>query len=74
MSMTTGDDDFQIEFEAEVETELSMAESSRPEETAALPPSQWLFDPADVEREEVELRDLLGAAEGLSADPERKDR
>lgn len=74
MSMTTGDDDFEVEFEVEVETELTLAESSRPAETAALPPSQWLYDPADVEREEVGLRNLLGAAEELAADHERKER
>jgi hypothetical protein len=64
MSPSTGDD----EFEVEVEAELSLSESSRPEEAAALPPSEWLFDPTDVHGEEVELRNLLGAIEELQGD------
>ncbi|MFI0405740.1 hypothetical protein [Actinomadura sp. 3N508] len=65
MSTTSGDDGFEVEFVAEIEAELSLAESSGPEEAAALPVSQWLFDPVDVEREEVGLRNLLDAAEEL---------
>ncbi|GAA4605392.1 hypothetical protein GCM10023195_18680 [Actinoallomurus liliacearum] len=71
MSMSTGDE-FEIEFEAEAE--LSLAESSDPERAAGLPASEWLFDPADVEREEVELRNLLGAVEALEADPRSRGR
>ncbi|GAA1880071.1 hypothetical protein [Actinomadura bangladeshensis] len=56
---------FEAELEFEVEEELLLAESSRPEETAAAPPSTWLFDPTDVERERIGLRDILGAAEAL---------
>ncbi|MBD2894429.1 hypothetical protein amrb99_33540 [Actinomadura sp. RB99] len=67
MSRPTGDE-FEIEFEAEVEAELDLAVASEPG-PAGPPASEWLFDPADVEREEVELRNLLGAAEELEADP-----
>jgi SAM-dependent methyltransferase len=75
MSTSTGDEsDFEIEFEAEVEAELSLAEASDPGRVAGLPPSEWLFDPADVEREETGLRNLLGAAEGLEADPRSRER
>lgn len=73
MSMSTGDE-FEIEFEAEVEAELSLAESSDPERAAELPASEWLFDPTDAEREEVELRNLLGAAEALEAGPRSRGR
>ncbi|NEA26766.1 hypothetical protein [Actinomadura bangladeshensis] len=57
--------EFEAELEIEVEEELLLAESSRPQETAAAPPSEWLFDPADVERDEIGLRNILGAAEAL---------
>jgi hypothetical protein len=63
-----GDRDFEIELEIEVEEELVLAESSRPEETAAAPPSEWLFDPTDVERDVIGLRNILGAAEALEGD------
>ncbi|MBO2449497.1 hypothetical protein J4573_20520 [Actinomadura barringtoniae] len=63
-----GDHEFEIEFEAEVETELTIAESSAPDQEAGLPVSEWLFDPTDVQREEVELRNLLGAAKELEGD------
>ncbi|MEW2360210.1 methyltransferase domain-containing protein [Spirillospora sp. NPDC029432] len=69
MTTPTGDHEFLHEFETEVQAELSMAESSLPQEAAALPPSEWLYDPTDVERDEIGLRDLLGAAEALEEDP-----
>ncbi|MFE9694263.1 hypothetical protein [Micromonospora sp. NPDC005806] len=56
------------ELKAEVEAELAMAESSHPEEAAGVPVTEWLFDPADAQREEVGLRSLLGAVESLEAD------
>lgn len=59
MSGMTGGEDFELEIE--IEAELSMAESSHAEEVAERPPSEWLFDPVDVEREEIELRGLLDA-------------
>lgn len=65
MSTPSGGKDFEVELEVEIETELTLAESSRPEEVAALPVSEWPFDPADVEREEIGLRNLLGAVEEL---------
>ncbi|XVQ09690.1 hypothetical protein ACQP1W_45430 [Spirillospora sp. CA-255316] len=68
MSTPSGDNDFLHDFEAEVEAELNLAEASRPQESIGLPPSQWLFDPMDVERDEVGLRGLLGAAEALESD------
>ncbi|GAA2118130.1 hypothetical protein [Actinomadura napierensis] len=73
MSTPTGDE-FEIEFEVEVQAELSLAESSDPERAAGVPASEWLFDPADVEREEVGLRNLLGAAEELEADLRSRGR
>ncbi|MCO5967894.1 hypothetical protein [Actinoallomurus soli] len=68
MNEPTGDDDFEIELEVEVEAELRMSRSSRPEEAAGRPLSEWLFDPADAEREDIGLRNLLGAVEELEAD------
>jgi hypothetical protein len=68
MSKSIGDDDFEIELEVEIEAEISMSESSRPEEAADRPISKWLFDPADVQREDVERRNLLSAVEELEGD------
>jgi hypothetical protein len=68
MSKSIGDDDFEIELEVEIEAEISMSESSRPEEAADRPISEWLFDPADVQREDVERRNLLSAVEELEGD------
>lgn len=61
MNIPNDDHDSQFELRATVEAELRMAEESRPEEAFSLPVEEWLFDPVDVEREEVELRSLLGA-------------
>jgi len=60
--------DFLHELETEVEADLTMVESSHPEEAAVLPASEWMEDPADVEREQVGLRSLLGAVESLEGD------
>ncbi|MEV1177373.1 hypothetical protein [Nonomuraea sp. NPDC049784] len=69
MTIPTRDDDSLYELEVEVVAELTMAESSHPEEAMRLPVTEWLFDPADVQREEVGLRGLLGAVEALEDDP-----
>ncbi|MEV4116000.1 hypothetical protein [Nonomuraea sp. NPDC049695] len=61
----SGDDDFLYELEVEVEAEVTLVEASRPEEAAGLPVTEWLFDPTDVEREEIGLRGLLDAVEAL---------
>ncbi|MFD0854276.1 hypothetical protein ACFQ07_18705 [Actinomadura adrarensis] len=71
MSTRSGDDGLEIELavelEVEVEAELSLAESSHPREAAELPPTEWLFDPVDIEREEVELRNILEAVQELKS-------
>ncbi|MQY05093.1 hypothetical protein [Actinomadura macrotermitis] len=71
---TPNGDEFAIEFEAEVEAELESAEASDPARAAARPVSEWLFDPAEVEAEEVRLRDLLGAARELESAPRSHGR
>ncbi|MEZ0075480.1 hypothetical protein [Planotetraspora sp. GP83] len=65
MSAPSGENDFLYELELEVEAELTLAESSHPEEAVGLSIIDWLFDPADVEREEIGLRGLLDAVEVL---------
>lgn len=66
MSTPTGDNEAALhELETEVKAELAMAESSHPSEAAGLPVTEWMFDPTDVEREEVGLRSLLDAVETL---------
>jgi hypothetical protein len=65
VSTPTGDNAFLHELELTVRTELTQAETSQPEEAAGVPIDEWLFDPADAQREEVGLRSLLGAVESL---------
>jgi hypothetical protein len=67
MSGATGEGGYLPELEAEVEAELSLVESSRPEEITG-PTTEWQFDPVDVEREEIALRSLLGAIEAVKGD------
>ena len=68
MSNPTGEGDSLRELEIEVEAELNLAESSRPEEVIGSPSAEWLFDPMDVQREEAGLRSLLGALEAMEGD------
>jgi hypothetical protein len=65
------EDDSQLphNLEVEVEAELVLDESGRPEDALSKSPSEWLFDPLDVQREEIGLRSLLGAVEVLEGDP-----
>ncbi|MCK2218667.1 hypothetical protein MF672_033455 [Actinomadura sp. ATCC 31491] len=63
--------DFLAGLRAEVEIEL--AEAGRSEEEAGLPAADWLFDPAETEREEIGLRGLLGAVEALEGGLHRPD-
>jgi len=65
--MPTDESRFAHELEAEVQVELDLVRSSRPEALGS--PAGWLFDPADAEREEVGLCNLLGAAEALESGP-----
>jgi hypothetical protein len=67
MSDPTGDRDFL----GELELELNLAESSRPEEIIGLPATEWPFDPMDVQREEIGLRNLLGGVEAMEGDDHR---
>ena len=65
MSTPTGDNAFLHELELDVRTELTLAETSQPEEEAdGVPTVEWLPDP-DAQRYEVSLRNLLGAIEAL---------
>ena len=67
MSTPIGDHAFLHELEINVRTELTLAETSQPEEeeAAGVPIEQWLSDPADDQRYESALRSLLGAVEAL---------
>jgi hypothetical protein len=65
MSTPTGDNAFLHELELTVKEELTLAETSLPEEQAdGTPGDEWPLDP-DVERYDVVLRALLGAVEAL---------
>jgi len=66
MSIPTSDNVFLHELELDVRAELTLAETGQPEEEAAgLPIDEWLSDPVDDQRYEVNLRSLLGAVEAL---------
>jgi hypothetical protein len=67
MTIPPSGNDFLHNLEAEVEVEVTMAEASHPDESIG-GPADWLFDPAEAERDEVGLRSLLGAVEALEGD------
>ncbi|MET7335756.1 hypothetical protein [Nonomuraea sp. NPDC005650] len=73
MSAPDGDDAFLYELQVEVEAEVTLVESSHPEEVAELPVTDWLFDPAEAEREEIGLRGLLDAVEVLQEEHQPGD-
>jgi len=58
--MPRDDGQFLHELEVEVAEELRIAQSGDPVDAEASPET-WLFDPTDLERNEIGLRDLLGA-------------
>jgi hypothetical protein len=65
MSTPTGDNAFLHELELTVRAELTLAESSQPEEPVdGMPGDDWPLDP-DVQRYDVVLGALLGAVEAL---------
>lgn len=69
MSALGEGDAFLHEIEVEVRAELTIAETSRPEEEAdGEPDLMMLLDP-DAERYEVSLRTLLGAVEAVEGAP-----
>jgi hypothetical protein len=63
--MPTDESEFLHDLEVEVDAELGMARSSRAEAMLDESPAEWPFDPTDVEREEVGLRNLRGALETM---------
>jgi hypothetical protein len=66
MSTPADDNAFLYTLELNVRAELTLAETSQPEEeTDGAPIGEWLLDPADVQRYEVGLRTLLGAVEAM---------
>ncbi|WP_336216361.1 hypothetical protein [Nonomuraea sp. LPB2021202275-12-8] len=74
MSSPNVENEFLYELRTEVEVELTVAEASHPEEVAELPVTEWLFDPTDVEREEIGLRGLRDAVEALEDGSRPGDR
>jgi len=69
MSTPTGDNAFLHELELSIRTDLTLAETSQPEEPADVPITEWLPD-TEEQRYEVSLRNLLGAVEAME-DPAR---
>ena len=60
------DDDLSLQdLELEVVAELTIAHIDDPEKAREVPQSEWLFGPTELEREEVGLRNLLGAVRAL---------
>ena len=64
MSTPTGDNAFLHELELSIRTDLTLAETSQPEEPADVPITEWLPD-TEEQRYEVSLRNLLGAVEAM---------
>ncbi|MET8146374.1 hypothetical protein ABZU32_39210 [Sphaerisporangium sp. NPDC005288] len=65
MSTSSGENRSLYELRIEIEEEVTLVEESHSEEALDLPVTDWLFDPAEAEREEIGLRGLLGAVEAL---------
>ncbi|MFC4112183.1 hypothetical protein [Nonomuraea zeae] len=65
MSTPSGENESLRELEIEIEAEVTLVESSHAEEAVNLSVTEWLFDPTEVEREEIGLRGLLDAVEVL---------
>src|SRR5215475_322571 len=59
--MPTDESQFLHELEPEIEAELAVAQPSQPADAPGASPAEWLFDPTDLELEEIGLRNLLGA-------------
>ena len=57
------------DLQTEVQAELDLVETNGPATAALEPLAQWQFDPADIVREEVGLRNLLGAVGALDGEP-----
>jgi len=75
MSNPIGENAFLHELELNVSTELVMAGTSQPEEEAVnVSLDEWLFDPADAQRYEIGLHNLLGAVEALEDGAGRQRR
>ena len=64
MSTPTGDDPFLHELEVTVSLELTLTETSLPEEQADVPITEWQPD-TEEQRYEVSLCNLLGAVEAM---------
>ncbi len=60
--------EFLHELESEVTLELGIARSSRAPDVPGESPAEWLFDPSEVEREEVGLFNLEGALKALEGE------
>ncbi|NRQ32373.1 hypothetical protein HII36_11055 [Nonomuraea sp. NN258] len=71
MSTPSGENEFLYELHVEVEAELTAVAASHPEEELSLPVTEWLYDPADAERDEIGLRGILDAIEVLEDDSRR---
>ena len=70
--MPTDKNRFLPDLEVQIEAELATTEpGTASAEAFDVPPTEWLFDPTDVERENVGLRSLLGAVEALESETER---
>lgn len=62
------DDEFLHELESEVTLELGIARSSDAADATGESSVEWLFDPTDVEREEIGLRNIQGAIDALEGE------
>jgi len=68
--MPTDDGRLLHRLRVEIEEELVVAGRCDPDESQGFSPTESLFDPTDIERAQIGLRNLLGAVEALARDVE----
>ncbi|NEA30495.1 hypothetical protein [Streptomyces sp. SID13031] len=70
--MSTPDEEFLDGLEGEVDQDLTMIQTSRPDVPGS--PEGWQDDPAEIEYEEASLRSLRGAIESLEGKADGQPR
>jgi len=68
--MSTDEDQLFRKLAAGIKLQLERAGASTADEWLGFSPATSLFEPIDVQREAIGLRNLLGAAEALGRDVE----
>ena len=70
--MTTPSESSQLLPDLETEIDLELHNTASSSTTVDAGPQEWLFDPVETEREEIGLRNILGAVWALE-EPRPRD-